>query len=407
MLDRVERTVLAHVDDGEVLRLAQEMVRIPSENPPGDVGDMADYVLAFLEELGLAGWRVEPAPGRVNVLARLGPPGGTPGLVLNGHLDVVPAGPGWTVEPYGGVVRDGRLWGRGSADMKGGLAAVLGAVAALVRARVILARPLLLMFTCDEETGGKQGAAHLVRSGQVTGDMCVVCEPSGLRLIHAEGGLCWITLTTRGRTAHSVLAWKGVNAVEKMVRVLSALAPLQEELGRMGNPSGKRAVLTANVIRGGVKVNQVPDTCEALLDLRIPPGVEISAEEVLDRMRAVLASLQEGDPDLVVELAHGEPVRPFEVPAGAEVIGLVREAYRDVTGRECSPWSPRQDPPTDDSDLYHLWTAGGIPGVYFGPGEIEQAHVADEFVEVEQLRQAARIYALLAYRVCARDGMTP
>ncbi|MBC7340148.1 MAG: ArgE/DapE family deacylase [Firmicutes bacterium] len=404
MLRQVEARLLEAVDDGEVLKLAREMVRIPSENPPGRVADMARYVLSFLEGLGVVARTVEPEPGRVNVLASLGSGSGRAGLVFNGHLDVVPAGPGWTVDPYGGMVQGGRLWGRGSADMKGGLAAILGAVAALVRAKVAFERPVALMFTCDEETGGKLGAGYLVRNGYVSGDMCVVCEPSGLRLIHAEGGLCWMTITTHGRSAHSVLAWRGVNAVEKMVQVLSALAPLQRELGAVRNASGKRVVLSANVIRGGVKVNQVPDACEALLDLRIPAGVDLSAEQVLDRIRAVLADLKMRDPELRVELSHGDPVTPFEVPPDAPVIGLVKEAYRDVTGQECAPWSPREDPPTDDSDLYHLWTAGGIPGVYFGPGEIEQAHVADEFVEIEQLRQAARIYALLAYRTCAKGG---
>jgi len=393
-----EKQVLAALDDQLMLRLAQEMVRIPDENPPGDVSAMAGYVLSWLKELGVETWTVEPEPGRVNVLARLGARS-RPGLVLNGHLDVVPPGDGWSTDPYSGTVRDGKLWGRGSADMKGGVAAILGVVGALVKSKFQLSRSLLVMLTCDEETGGRFGAARLVEEGHVTGDMCIVCEPSGLRLVTAEGGLCWMTLRTYGRAAHSVLAWKGINAVEKMVRVIAALEPLQRELAGLKGSYGKRPVLTANVIRGGTKVNQVPHSCEAFLDLRIPPGLDLSPEEVIARIRRTVAELRQRDPDLRAELEHEEPVRPFEIPPDAPIIGYVKDAYRDVVGQECQYWKPQQDLPSDDSDLYHLWTAGCIPGVYFGPGEIEQAHVADEFVAIEQIFAAARIYALVACRV--------
>ncbi len=392
-----EQDILSLVDDQEVVELTRRLVMIPSENPPGEEGRVSEFIADWLRARDIPVRVVEAEKRRPNLIASYGPEAG-PTFMLNGHTDVVPPGDGWTVDPYGGELRDGRVYGRGSTDMKGGLAAMMCALEAIQKSRVQLKGRLLLVFTADEEAGGTAGARHLVDSGQVSADSCLVCEPSSLMLVTSEGGLVWLELTVTGRSVHSVMAAEGVNAVEKTLELLDDLKPLKEKVESGRGIQGKRGVFSVNLIRGGVKVNQVPGECRVSIDVRIPYGLEISPRDVIEELQAILEKRSQKDPEFRASLSYREPVMPFQIPPESEIIACLREAVHDVTNSPARDWAPQKMIKTDDSDLYHWWTRGGIPGVYFGPGAIELAHNADEYVEVKELRLAARIFALVALR---------
>ncbi len=391
-----EKRVLALIDDDAMIELTQRLVRIPSENPPGEEKDVSDFIQAWLEDRGLDVEVIEAEPGRPNLIASYGSEDG-PVFMLNGHTDVVPPGEGWTVDPYCGELRDGKIYGRGSTDMKGGIAALLHAFDAIRRSGVQLKGKLLLVINADEEAGGAAGAGYLIENGHVAADSCLVCEPSSLMLSTAEGGLLWLELTVRGRSVHSTLAPIGINAVEKMLGILNALSPIKTKLEAMVGLRGKPTVFTMNIMKGGTKVNQVPAECRASIDVRIPPGVEVSPYDVIDDVNEVLDRMRKADKDLEVDLSYNDPpILPFEIPPESPVIATVEQAVEAVTGAPAEYWKPKQILPTDDSDLYHWWTKGNIPGVYIGPGAIELAHISDEYVEVDEIKKAARIYALVA-----------
>jgi len=397
MLTEREAAVLNRIDPERMLGLAQRLIRLPSENPPGEEAAAIELLRDHLTVRGLRCDTYAATPSRPNLIARFGRGHGKT-LILNGHLDVVPAGEGWSFPPYEGLRRGGRLLGRGAADMKCGVAAAVEVVDAFRDAGVQPEGELVLALVCDEEAGGALGAGYLVEHGLLTGDMCLVCEPSGLRLSIAEGGMVWVTLRARGQMVHSIMYHRGINAIEQMLTVLAALEPLKLHVRAQRGTYHKRGIFTVNVFSAGVKVNQVPDECVAQIDVRIPPGVELTPEDVLIEMRRVVDRCAAADPHLRVTLAHRAPVRQFAVPEDEEIVQVLLRAVPDASGRPATFWGADEDLTNDDSDLYHLWTKGHIPGVYFGPGEIDQCHVVDEWVDTAQVVDAARVFALVALR---------
>jgi len=403
MLTEREAVVLDRIDNERMLSLAQQLIQLRSENPPGEEVKAIEFLHDHLTARGLRCEVHSAVPGRPNLVARFGRGHGKT-LILNGHLDVVPAGQGWSFPPYGGIRRDDRLLGRGAADMKSGVAAVVEVIEAFRDAGVQPEGELVLALVCDEEAGGALGAGYLVERGLLTGDMCLVCEPSGLRLVTAEGGMVWITLRARGQMVHSIMYHRGINAIEKMMTVLAALEPVKQRVRAQQGIYLKRGIFTVNVLSAGVKVNQLPDDCVAQIDVRIPPGIELTPDDVLAEVRRVVDRCSEADPNLHVTIEHRPPVRQFSVPENEEIVQVLMKAIPDASGRPARFWSADADLTNDDSDLNHLWTKGHIPGVYFGPGEIELCHVVDEWVDTRQVTDAARIFALVALRTV---GHTP
>ena len=397
MLTEREAAVLNRVDRERVVELAQRLIQVRSENPPGEELKAIELLRDHLTARGLRCEMHGAVPHRPNLIARFGRGRGKT-LILNGHLDVVPAGDGWSFPPYDGLRRDGRLLGRGAADMKSGVAAAVEVVDAFRDAGVQPEGELVLALVCDEETGGGAGAGYLVEQGLLKGDMCLVCEPSGLRVVIAEEGMLWLTLRTRGRMVHSIMYDRGINAVERMLTVLQALEPVRQRVRALRGKYFKRGIFTINVLQGGVKVNQVPDECVAQIDVRIPPDAELFPDEVLAEMRRIVEACAAADPDLHVALEHRPPVRQYAVPEDEEIVKILMQAIPDGSGRPARFWGADDDLTHDDSDLYHLWVKGHIPGVFFGPGETEQSHVVDEWVDTQQIADAARIFTLVALR---------
>jgi len=374
-----------HVDAEAVVAATQALVRVDTRNPPGDEVRVVAACRELLEPLGASVEVVEPQPGRASVVAAL-PRTGKPVLVLNGHLDVVPINAGdWSVDPFGAEVADGRVWGRGTADMKGGIAAAIEAVAALARSGQEPAWDLVFHLVADEERGGRWGTQVLVEQGFCDGvAACLVPEPTDLDVCVAERGLLVAHLTTLGRPAHGSAPRQGVSAIETAAKVVLALHAA--DFDDQPHPLLGRPTANIGVIEGGSGHNTVAESCRVTLDRRLLPGVTL--EQALAVVEAKLAAV--GDPDLRYDLDVEVFGEASEMDAGHPFAALMRRCLAEATGR-----TPEVIGMPFTTDARFLRNDAGVPAVVCGPGGIAQAHVHDEWVAIDRLVDAAAAFATL------------
>jgi succinyl-diaminopimelate desuccinylase len=312
--------------------------------------------------------------------------GERPSLAWNGHLDVVPVGDpsSWVHGPWEGVVEDGRLIGRGSADMKGPVASALAAAAAIRRAGIDLAGTLTFHLAADEEHMGIYGTKVLWDRGMLTQDACIVGEPSDLRVGLAERGGAWITATARGTAAHGSQPDLGVNAIASMARLVQRLP---EVLPDREHPLVGRPSVNAAVIAGGSAPNVVPDRCELVIDRRIVPG-ETDPAEVLAPFERLAATIAKDHPEVDLTFRIDGWTDAAEAEAGSVIAGHARDAIAAERGA-----APADVGFTGITDARFYINDAHIPTVIVGPGSLSVAHTANEWVLVDDLVAAARIYA--------------
>jgi succinyl-diaminopimelate desuccinylase len=379
------RSAASVVDPEEVLRYARALIAAPSENPGGTEDAVAEVAGAILAELGATCTTIRSETGRPNLVATFGD-GARPSLAWNGHLDTVPVGnpEAWDVEPFEGVVRDGRLIGRGAVDMKGATGAALAAAAAIRRSGVALGGTLQFHLVADEEHLGRHGTRVLLDEGVLDQDACVVGEASDLQLGLAERGGAWITALARGTAAHGSQPHLGVNAITSMARFVLRLP---EVLPDREHPLTGRPSVNAALISGGNAPNVVPDRCELEIDRRIVPG-ETSPEEVLAAFEGLGDDLRREHPESDLAFWIREWTESAECDPRSPVAVVCREAVRQETGE-----APRDVGFTGITDARFYLNDAKVPAVILGPGSLSVAHTANEWVEVEDLVAAARVYA--------------
>ncbi|MEO3887731.1 M20 family metallopeptidase [Nonomuraea sp. B5E05] len=391
---------MIEVDADGVVEFTRALVRIPSTNDPArgrDERPAAELVAAKMREWGWEPVVYEAAPGRPNVVAVVEGGGGDgPTLMFEGHTDVVTEGDlsTWTVDPFGGEIRDGRLWGRGSADMKSGLAATLYATRALQLTGPFPGR-IKVCALADEE-GLMIGAHHFVSEGLAADvDGAIVAEPEAGEICAVAKGALRLRVDLTGRMAHGAMPQHGRNPIQAVGELLSGLRSLQDELQAL-HPAHEHlgeVYVTPTVVRAGSEeqVNVIPAVASVFVDVRTVPGVEHKV--IADRV-AALAS-RDGITAEVSTLVDRPPV---DVPVSDPVVAALAAAHRTVTGRE--PVYGGVPGSTDGTVLTH-W--GGIPSVVYGPGGKWIAHQADEFVEVAEIVQCARVFAEAARRFLTGD----
>jgi acetylornithine deacetylase/succinyl-diaminopimelate desuccinylase family protein len=397
MLTDGERRVLAGIDEAEVGELVRELIQQPSPNPPGCEEQVARHVAEACRERGLQARLEEVAPGRPNVHASIGP-AGPAGLLLLAHTDTVPAGEGWTRPPFGGAVENGRVFGRGAADMKAGIAAAVVAMGALARSGVPLAGPVALAAVIDEEEGGLGVRAMLERGG-VEARGAIVPEPTELQTIIACRGNCYVDVEVRGRSAHAGSPQEGRNAIYGAARVVEGVRRLHEALATTTHPLLGAGGWSVGVIRGGTGTAMVPDRCRISIDRRLLPGQ--SGEDARAEIDALLRSLDLGAEELAAESKLVMEIPSFEVPPDHPFVVMARSASIDAGApeRPVAGW-------TGACDGGYQMRDTGIPTVVLGPGSVvEHAHRPDESVPVAEVVTAARAYALCALRTLAH--LTP
>ncbi len=376
----------AAIDVERVVERTQQMVQIPSVNPfqASRLGPIegeariADWLAAHLDRLGFDPQRADVADGRPNVWGT-SPGGDGQVIALAGHLDTVGVA-GYDGDPFSGELRDGRVYGRGTCDMKGALACFLEVAEVLVASGVTLNGRLMIAGIADEEAG-MLGSSAFESDGPLL-DMAIVGEPTELAICTSHLGQYAVPIRTFGRAVHSSIASQGVNAIEHMMRVVSALGEYQLELdGRSGHGMCGSGSVNAGVISGGEMVSIVPDWCELEIDRRVAPG-ETSAG-VRSELVKLLDSLKAEVKDFRWEL--GEPLvdaAPLDTPIDSAIVRAAQTAARSHQHDEAPVAFPAA---TDAPNL-------GVPAIVWGPGSLDQAHTIDEYVEVTQLESAAHLY---------------
>jgi succinyl-diaminopimelate desuccinylase len=404
---RVLDQVLARIDADELVALTRDLVRIPSvyrpDDPDATEARVAAHVEAWLRREGFAVEIQNVAPGRPNIIGTLGekPPGGR-SLLLEGHTDVVTEGDPreWTWPPFGAELTNGRIYGRGTADMKGGLAAAMVAAAAFRRAGVEPPGKLVVGALVDEEDR-MLGARHLVTTAVGRDvDAAIICEPEDNELCLVQRGVVWARVRVRGKMAHGAMPEAGLNPVTALGAMLREVPALERRIRRRceRSPHLRPPTVTPTIIQAppkGVGVpqsNVIPAFGEMTLDVRVTPG--ISADALHAELEAVCRAGEKAVPGLKVEW---EPVNPFrlatKVDKSEPIVQAMIAGVKKATGR-----APRYGGVPGSTDGTILRMELGLPIVTCGPGNRLIPHQVDEYVEVTQLIEAAKIYAASAMK---------
>lgn len=404
--DSNNEKLLSNINEDEIVDLCSELIKIPSENPPGDMLKISDFIGNYLEENNIKFKTYEPKEGRIGILTSIG--GEKPGkhLILNGHMDVVPVGnrSKWSFPPFSGNVKDGFVHGRGASDMKGGLASLLVAFKLLAEFGNILGK-VTLMIVPDEETGGKWGTRWLVDNKIVDADACLIAEPSGrYHPTIGQKGACWLKITTTGSSAHgSLFPLEGENAILKMQKVIDIASSLwdreckiPEEITEILSRSksfvkkakGNKDIgdildhITVNVgtINGGDKVNKVAERCEMEVDIRTPFGV--SFNEVVTYLKR---KFDDQSVDAEIEYKGGGIDANYTDPEDT-MVKLLLKNIKELTKEE--PYATFQWASSDA----RYFRQKNIPTIQYGPAELEGIHSYDEKVRIDDLILTSKVY---------------
>jgi succinyl-diaminopimelate desuccinylase len=400
-----------------IIKLCSDLIKIPSENPPGDMSQVAGFIKDRLSAAGAHIETYEPEKGHINLVVRVGSATGRNRLILNGHMDVVPAGDHsrWTIQPYSGEVSHGYIHGRGATDMKGGLAGIITATELLSRHQEQLRGQVILTAVCDEETIGTLGTMWLVNEGKVSGDYCIVAEPTSNHLIDVGmKGAFWLKIRVTGKPAHGSLSpYAGKSAILEGLSISNRLMELTrlqanppKEISRTIQESkaiaekilgvkGIGRILehpTINVgkISGGRKVNMIPDECEMEVDSRLPIGIPTAKAEA--SLRRILATqIKKGTASYEI-VNRTEP--NYTSPRSLLVTAL-RNNIKNTFHKDAAifvQWA------TSDARFFR---AIHIDTAQYGPSVLEGIHGYNEKVKADDLVSATKVYLTTALDLCA------
>lgn len=410
MLNNEERKLVASVPEGEIERILVEAVKIPSYSPPtGHEQDLAEFFERELKSLGISTELDPVQPSRPNVLAYLKGGGTGRSVLFNGHTDTSPPVMGWRMDPHAGVQEGDRVYGHGVSNMKGSDVAMIAAMAALRQSAIELSGDVILSLVIGECRSG-QGTKHMLSRG-MRADYFVNGEPTNLNILTLCAGKCNVRIAVKGRAHHYSVPGKGINAIEKMMEILSTL-------GESNTPIPKSSWLRVatdkpeyegfprfniGVIKGGLTEAcldwgpyHTPDFCVATIDVRYPPG--LSPKEIQAQLQGWIAEISKRDKEVEasVEVLEESKMPPYEIRVDAPIVSTVRAAARDVLGRdvEVGAIEPLKFMAADAGSLQ----AASIPGVVLGAGTFPGS-IPGEYVEISKVVAQAKIYALTAYRV--------
>ncbi len=374
------------VDQEYIVELASRLIRINSENPPGREFDAASFVADELAKIGMKTVIDRFEDSRANVVGVYGEESPYPSIMLNTHLDTVPAGDRekWSFPPFSGEVKENRIYGRGAVDAKGILASFLGALKELadkgwpIRGRVVLAA------VADEEVEGK-GTKKLVSSGLRT-DYAIVGEPTSLNVCIAHKGRVVVQVDFHGRPAHASTPSRGRNAIYHASKFVEKIQKIKftENHNLLGHPT-----CTVTLIRGGVKDNIIPDNCTVTLDLRILPSMKLN--QTLKKLKNLIEKNTSKKGYHIRIVNYIPPAETF--PSNA----LVKTALNMVTEVTDKKTRIRGFPAT--CDMSFLVNQARMPTIILGPGRIEDAHVVDESISVDELVKASQIYLKILEKI--------
>jgi acetylornithine deacetylase len=388
--------ILKYLDLEGTVKLCQQLVRIPS--PVGNEKNIALHLAGVLRKTGLDEVElIEGEKDRPNVLARYKGTGGGRSLLFYGHIDSESPGvrEEWTMDPYGGEIKDGKIYGRASKDMRAGISSFIKAAEAVIRRGVRPKGDLILAFCVDEEVAGPNGIGYLVKNGHVKADAAIYGETYHLGdIMRADSGFLWLKITSIGVPAHCQLKTdekKSVNAVEKMAKLILKLSEVRLPFKPHPLFKGMYPGITAGTTiytRENQLINAVPDRCTATFDVRLLPGMD--TDEVFGIIQKTAGDLELEDGEAKFAIEEISRRGPTEIPENHPIIQTISRNFEKVTGRKARVVGHEMT-----SDEFFLRNAG-IMGVHFGPGNWA-GHKPDEHIEIEQIHTVARVYALCAH----------
>jgi succinyl-diaminopimelate desuccinylase len=420
----VQEAVLKRVEEigSEMISFLQELIRIPTVNPPGEHYVVnAELIGGKLREFGYQTHYIaaegchehtEQYP-RLNVLGRMEGSRNRPCLHFNGHFDVVPVGEGWTVDPFAAVIQDGKLYGRGASDQKAGIAASIFAIEAIRRAGLRFQGTVEQSGSVDEESGGFAGVAHMAKLGWISDDktdFVIITEPTNVdRLFLGHRGVYWFKVTTHGRIAHGSMPHLGISAVDHLVDFLydvnHQLKPslAQRKTAVPVEPPGSRyASINVNAIFGGqpeegMQTPCVVDRSGAIFDRRFL--AEENFDEVRGEVKALLEQLQGKNPEFKYNMEDMMIVQPVQTDPNCELVSAISQSAEQIFGR-----LPKLAASPGTYDQKHVVRVGNVQQcIAYGPGILDQAHLPDEHVLIEDVITSAKVMALTALRLLGTE----
>jgi succinyl-diaminopimelate desuccinylase len=434
--DREDNRVLQEIDSlqEESYRFLREMIAARSENPPGNYDQIVGVVESKMKELGIKTQVAECIPKtdadsllsidefapeakqwlkagqlpgellfllsltskRNTIIGTLKGKTGTPTLIFNTHLDTVPKGEGWSVDPFAGILKDRRLYGRGANDNKGGIAITLMAAKALLNSDIELNGNLQFVYTADEEIGSWSGIAFAMNKGLVKGDACLCTDGYTDSIVSSFDGFFPSVITVYGKTVHGTLPTHGVNAIEKMMKIVSIYKGVEKELhktkSKYPTSPATHEEYTAVVpctIQGGTRFYVVPDKCQAWIDTHVVPDQD--PEDVKKTIISEIEKEKRIDPDLKLDLKIPLTAKPATVSPDARIVKLTQQVSETIIGKKLPMY--RMTGLTDA----RFFLKAGIPTVTYGPMRTDNAaHSPNEWIDLKDLAAITKIYALTA-----------
>ncbi|MEM2083842.1 MAG: ArgE/DapE family deacylase [Nitrososphaerota archaeon] len=388
-----------------IIKLASDLIKIPSENPPGDMSQISSFIIDHLKSYGLKYEIYEIEKGRINIICKLGSLN-KPLLMLNGHMDVVPAGDSsrWSFPPYSGEIKNGFILGRGASDMKGGLAGIIATMEFLAESNINLPGSLVLVIVPDEETGSYYGNEWIMKQKIFKPTACIIAEPTSIDSIDVgQRGALWIRITVKGKPIHGSLSpYLGDNAIMKSFDICKKVLKLTEIKSTppfdiketidfsqafieklIGFKNIGKILISPSVnigmINGGTKINMVPDKCNIDVDIRLPIG--LSVEQV---KKELISFLKEYEKDIELNV-----ITAMEPNYTSPKENIVKCLYKNI--KEVTSIDPKIFVQWASSDA-RFFRYAGIPTIHYGPSIIEGIHGYDEKVKAEDVIIATKVY---------------
>ena len=378
-------------DKDYITGVVRELVKISSANPPGNEREIAERVAMILQEIGISSTVDAISETRANAVGFLKGQTDGPVLVLNGHLDTVPVKEDWNHPPLGGDIVGNRIYGLGTADMKGAIASMIAAAKMVKESHESIRGSVILSFVADEEISNL-GTRHFLNTYKNI-DYAVIGEPTSLNMVNSHRGVMRFRITVFGKAGHASNPTQGTNAIYEMNRVISRLMELADTYGMGGEDYADRPSLSVTLIRGGTAQNIIPDRCEIVIDRRIVYYEKMSNVE--EEFTGLLKKMEDDDQTFTYGIETTTTLDAWKAKDGSMLLSYGNQAYQKCFHRQ-----------PEMADLgatceAALFAAKGVDTFVFGPGHIEQAHSKDEHVEIDQLVKAAEYYHMLIREVLA------
>ncbi len=387
-----EEKILQYIDERTLIEFTQKLIQIQSTNPPGEERIIAEVINEKMKEIGLETKLISINEKRANVLGRIKGANRDRqiALLFSGHLDTVPPGKeNWKYNPFSGEIIENKIYGCGASDMKGMLAAMIIAADALIKSKIQLDGDLIIAGTADEEVG-QLGAKALIKDEWLKKVSAVLIgEPTNLDVVIAEKGAFWLEIITSGKTAHGSTPHLGINAIMKMNQLLNRIDKIKIEDRK--HPLLGESTICITTIEGGVKINIVPDRCKITVDIRTIPGQ--SHEEILKQFRNIFMKEKiKGQ----INIINNRP--PIETSKDELIVKTIFKIAKKITKKKVKL---RGASYFTDGAIFVPQLK--IPMVICGGGDAKLAHSPNEYIEIQKLIDAAKIYALTAAQFLSED----